>query len=162
MRLSSIHEVEDMRKNLLGSLSDKWMISDEDRIFSGLNFKIVSSTPNNECLVLKVCLHRFTFLISLIFVKEESSAHQIHIHASGNFSTIYQAKVMDRVVAIKCTSYSNEDFETVFEAVLAEYLIFLVASSLGIGPKMEKNLGFDLIVYQDCIEFCMEYCEQNL
>jgi hypothetical protein len=39
----------------------------------------------------------------------------------------------------------------VFKETLAEYLMLLIASELKVGPKMEKKMGFDIIIYQDCI-----------
>jgi hypothetical protein len=31
-------------------------------------------------------------------------------------------------------------------------------SSIGIGPKLTKDFGFDIMVYQTSIEFSMEFC----
>jgi serine/threonine protein kinase len=35
-------------------------------------------------------------------------------------------------------------------------------SELRYGPEMGKILGFDLIVHRRCIEFCMEFGQQDL
>ncbi len=35
----------------------------------------------------------------------------------------------------------------------------LIASALGVGPKCERVFSFDLIVYNDAIEFGFEFCD---
>ncbi len=32
-------------------------------------------------------------------------------------------------------------------------------SALEIGPKLVKKFNFDILVYDNCIEFSMEFCE---
>lgn len=34
-------------------------------------------------------------------------------------------------------------------------------STLGIGPLIKPLSGFDLIIYQNTVEFCMEVCEKS-
>lgn len=41
---------------------------------------------------------------------------------------------------------------------IKEYSILKIASILGVGPKMNNIFGFDLVAYDECIEFCMEEC----
>ena len=39
-----------------------------------------------------------------------------------------------------------------------EYALARVCSLLGVGPKLKRDIGFDLVCYRDCIEFFMEKC----
>ena len=41
---------------------------------------------------------------------------------------------------------------------LEEYTFYLIAEFLEIGPKLTRCFGFDIIVYQDCIQFSIEKC----
>ena len=34
----------------------------------------------------------------------------------------------------------------------------MIADRLGASPQRSRLMGFDLLVYHDCIEFAMEYC----
>lgn len=42
--------------------------------------------------------------------------------------------------------------------VITEYGIAKICSMLGIGPRILPWGWFDLVCYQDCIEFGMELC----
>ena len=45
---------------------------------------------------------------------------------------------------------------------MKEYFFFKIAAALGFGPRMENIFGYDLVCYNDRIEFAMELCEMNL
>jgi hypothetical protein len=42
--------------------------------------------------------------------------------------------------------------------IVKEYSFLKIAGVLGIGPKANQIMGFDFVVYPDCIEFSMERC----
>lgn len=52
----------------------------------------------------------------------------------------------------------NASFSQVKE-VLVEYAFARVLAMLGVGPRLKRDIGFDLVCYRDCIEFFMEKCE---
>lgn len=39
-----------------------------------------------------------------------------------------------------------------------EYFILRIASALKIGPNLNRSLGFDMFLYDNCIEFAIEEC----
>ena len=43
--------------------------------------------------------------------------------------------------------------------VIEEYCLLRLASCFGVGPKVTRSLGFDIMIHPDCIEICMECCE---
>ena len=45
---------------------------------------------------------------------------------------------------------------------MEEFFFFKIASVLKVGPKIENIFGFDLICYDDSIEFAMEFCQQSV
>jgi hypothetical protein len=45
-----------------------------------------------------------------------------------------------------------------FAKALKEYCCLKIASGLGVGPRLPRPEGFDLILHSNCIEFSMENC----
>ena len=48
------------------------------------------------------------------------------------------------------------------DEILKEICFYKIASSLEIGPAYQQIFGFDVLLFDDSIEFAMEMCEQNL
>ena len=42
---------------------------------------------------------------------------------------------------------------------LKEYCICKIASFLKIGPNVSSSFGFDVLIFSDCLHFCMEKCQ---
>lgn len=43
---------------------------------------------------------------------------------------------------------------------IKELFLFKIASALKTGPCVRNYLGFDLLLYRDCVEFAMERCSE--
>jgi hypothetical protein len=56
---------------------------------------------------------------------------------------------------VKCTPLKDGPFAETFLRVAKEFSILKIASELEVGPKLSKIFGFDLVVCEECIEFCM-------
>jgi len=62
-------------------------------------------------------------------------------------------------MAIKCFPISDVDHTAkIFGKALKEFCLFKIASGLGVGPKLKKQGGFDIVFYPKCVEFGMEKC----
>ena len=59
--------------------------------------------------------------------------------------------------AVKCFS-TEDDFEKAVATVIKEYCLLKIASILRVGPRLPKLFGFDIVVFEKCIEFSMECC----
>jgi hypothetical protein len=61
--------------------------------------------------------------------------------------------------AVKCFRFEEhiEKADT-FGKALKEFVLYKIASGAGVGPKLSRYCGFDLVVFRDCIEFSMEKC----
>jgi serine/threonine protein kinase len=59
---------------------------------------------------------------------------------------------------IKCINITEENFETGFARVVKEFCLLKVAAILKVGPQLSNLFGFDIVVFKDCAEFCMEQC----
>jgi serine/threonine protein kinase len=46
--------------------------------------------------------------------------------------------------------------------VLKEVVAFKIAEKIAAGPLLVKPFGFDLLIYLNCIEFAMEFCNHTL
>ena len=46
--------------------------------------------------------------------------------------------------------------------MLKELVAFKMAEEIQAGPFLMNPFGFDLLVYYNCIEFSMEYCDHTL
>lgn len=71
---------------------------------------------------------------------------------------MYRIKHDNWVLALKCISFKEENFATVFKNTLAEYFVMKIASILEVGPMIKPPFGFDIIIYRNCLEFTMEFC----
>jgi hypothetical protein len=36
-----------------------------------------------------------------------------------------------------------------------------IASALKVGPKLSNLFGYDAIIFSDCLQIAMEFCETN-
>jgi hypothetical protein len=45
--------------------------------------------------------------------------------------------------------------ENIMLRAIKEYTINKIASAIKVGPKVIKIQEFDIIIYQNCFEFCM-------
>ena len=53
-------------------------------------------------------------------------------------------------------------YNSSLDSILKEYFFFKIGAVLGFGPEMDNIFGYDLVCYNDRIEFAMELCEMNL
>ena len=118
-------------------------------------------TANSEIIKLNLAYGHFTLFILLINIDEISPLINLHLISSGAFGEIYEAYGNDKSkVAIKRIEIKEIKFEQTLYSVMRELFLLNIASALGIGPKMRKIYGFDLVIYRNTIEFSMEFCER--
>jgi hypothetical protein len=43
--------------------------------------------------------------------------------------------------------------------LIREYCLAKIASIVGAGPVVNSQMGFDILVYKDCVLYPMEYCQ---
>ena len=62
---------------------------------------------------------------------------------------------------MKSQIISEKDRETMskkIDEIIEEYFFYKIASVLEVGPEMKNHFGYDLICFDDRIEFAMELC----
>jgi hypothetical protein len=59
---------------------------------------------------------------------------------------------------IKCINIPESHFAAAFPRVIKEFCLLKIAAILNVGPQLNNIFGFDIVVFKDCAEFCMERC----
>ena len=102
--------------------------------------------------------------INLLKIHKSRKDLERRVIAAGSFATIYGITIDGKDYAIKSQSIEPKDRATLnqkIDAVLREYTLSKIASVLRFGPKMEKIFGYDILSFNDGIEFAMEMCQKN-
>ena len=53
-----------------------------------------------------------------------------------------------------------KEYHEKFYDAIKECCITRVCGVFEIGPRPVKSMGFDLVIYENCIDFCIEKCEE--
>lgn len=115
----------------------------------------------------------FTFEIVLLNIECKAPQHNSSVVGTGAYGKIFFVRVGEEVKAKKRVLFrnletslaSNQELKLVVGAnhpeiveIMQEYCLAKICSLLKIGPKIMSWGRIDLICYQDCMEFSMEYC----
>jgi hypothetical protein len=90
-------------------------------------------------------------------VKGKSPAHSLLNLSSTNAAVFKDSAALEGAV-VKCLPLKDKPFPSQLVTAIKEYSLFKIAAILGAGPRLCNIFGFDMIVHEDCIEFCMEEC----
>ena len=92
----------------------------------------------------------------------------------GSFGIVKQVEVQGQKMAIKKIMFDSHPPQDIFaaladrndysfcpdiEAAIREYAIYKICSMLQVGPQIIFSDGYDLVCFNDCIEFQMELCQ---
>jgi serine/threonine protein kinase len=124
--------------------------------------RLLHHSKDYRTLTLQVILGPFTTLINIFNETEPSYVHGLNC-LYGSFGNVYLLSLLEweseEEVAIKCIQFKDEDSqESLILRTIKEYTINKIASALKVGPKIIKIQEFDIVIYDKCIEFCMERC----
>ena len=75
---------------------------------------------------------------------------------SGKYGIVYFSVLNDKNICIKSTNFNSESFHQTFPKVIKEWCILKICSIINCCPRVDLYLGFDVIVYTDCIQYAME------
>ena len=85
--------------------------------------------------------------------------------SSGSYGKVYRTHLYCKNFTIKSQLITSEDrayLNSSIDEILREICFYKIASLLEIGPAYRQIFGFDILLFDDSIEFAMEMCEQNL
>ena len=103
----------------------------------------------------------FITSISLLKVHKETSEFNRKKLAEGTYSSIFFEEVQKKEYAIKSQKVKEKDrlaYNSSLDSILQEYFFYKIAAALEFRPEMDNIFGYDLICYNDRIEFSMELC----
>ena len=103
----------------------------------------------------------FATSISMLKVHREASSFNRKKLAEGTYSNILFERFGKKEYAIKSQKVKEKDrlaYNSNIDSILKEYFCFKVGAVLGFGPQMDSIFGYDLVCYNDRIEFAMELC----
>ena len=103
----------------------------------------------------------FKIEISVLNVDSLSQAHNFHQISQNSVGSVFLYEDWDaKKYSIKCIHLITNDFGEIIKSVIKEVCILKIAHLLGVGPKTTDLFGFDIVVYNNCAEFAMEYCKK--
>jgi serine/threonine protein kinase len=119
---------------------------------------ILKKFGNGYCF--KVSIGYFEMEISVLITSYNSFSFQRSFFSAGASGEIYQQNSEKNNIAIKSQRKKEGiEFDSSLNLILKEYFALKIASTLGYGPKLFKIFGFDLVCFENAIEFSMEFCQ---
>lgn len=82
---------------------------------------------------------------------------------AGGFGTISEKSICSDEFVTKVVKYYEpirKPTKENVEAIIQEVAMYKLCAFLGIGPRLETRIPFDVIFYSDCAQFHMEKCLQ--
>ena len=79
---------------------------------------------------------------------KESNLNPFRISDKGAHAVIYSGLFQNKKIAIKRIAVRSKKARS---RAIKEWFILRVASAAGIGPYLEPYLGFDILMFNDCI-----------
>ena len=119
-----------------------------------LSAKIVKHMPHHQIVTLNIAYGFFNLTVDIMCQDGDSLAHFLPRTESSQEAVVFFGSQCDNdsMVAIKCFPIGDyQESSHVFASILREFFIGKIASGLGIGPKMPKYGGFDLLFHNKCI-----------
>lgn len=76
---------------------------------------------------------------------------------SGSFGSVSELEMFDQTIIIKTIEIKDKERRIkVISSAIKEYCCLKIASALGFAPKVDNYLGFDMIIFDNCVQFAME------
>lgn len=76
---------------------------------------------------------------------------------NGSFGSVSELELFDQTIVIKTIEIKDQDKRTkIISRAIKEYCCLKIASALGFAPKADNYLGFDMIIFENCVQIAME------
>lgn len=90
-----------------------------------------------------------------------------HVLGEGSYGHVRSEFSTERNFAVKRqldnepppTSLGESISKSKIEEVLTEYALTKICSFYELGPQVDTHIGFDVLCYEDCVEFHLELCK---
>lgn len=104
----------------------------------------------------KVNIGHFQLALLILNVEGRSPLSDARPSDCGSFGKIYFKIVLEETVAVKSFLFDDQSKNQVLEAVIKECSLLKISNLLQCAPAVGRGTGFDILVYDDCIQFSME------
>lgn len=132
--------------------------------FTGKFEKAIERKDSNS-IQLVIRLGYFATRIRMLKVHQEIEIFERSRIALGTYASIYGVSLKGWSYAIKSQRIKETDrliYNESLRSILKEYFFYRLASTLEFGPRLPNIFGYDIVCYNDAIEFAMELCEHGL
>ena len=116
--------------------------------------RIKKESINREVVILSAEWGLFSIDIRILNIMELNFKHQGTI-VKGAHANTYSGLFEENNITIKCIPVRSECTR---HAAIKEWFLLKIASAAEIGPKISNHFGFDILMFEGCIEFAMETC----
>lgn len=125
------------------------------------SYRIMSQLNSFEIVKLKVEMGDFILTISILNSNRNSPLTKEKELSEGAYGKLYTFSFLGQNIAAKsykAAHIKDEKFQIAMSRTIQEYSIAKICDCLGCGPAMKTCFGFDLLVFNNRIEFAMELC----
>ena len=125
------------------------------------NITIMFTSQNFQVVDLSVHTGHFVFSISIYNEEGSSLTSRSDPFASGTYAKIYKSTAFNgEPYIIKNQKFSKnvvsqEGRQRLLNDIILDYCLTKLCSALGIGAAVATLMGFDLIFYDDSVEYMM-------
>jgi serine/threonine protein kinase len=98
------------------------------------------------------------FRLTLSVLRHRAHSPLLPDHAkAGGYGRVHFFRLAEREVCLKSIPLRpSETPQKTFEKAVKEYSILKICAAMGCAPRLEGCLGFDVVVYDDCLQYAME------
>ena len=79
----------------------------------------------------------------------------------GSFGSVREIDIESKQFALKIVQQKDSFGKSVSDEFYQEFMLSRLADLLGVGPKVSDIVGYDIIVTENHMFFCMEKCESS-
>ena len=96
--------------------------------------------------------------INILNSNNVSPLLKMYTDLGGSYGLVHIFEFLSKKVAVKLISFSKVEEEVlsnVIGRVIHEYCLTKISSILECGPVVSSNFGFDIIIYENAVEFAL-------
>lgn len=163
----------ELNMNFNEKLLRKHKITYNKKFFqSEMNITMMDSSRDSQVMILAVYFSNFMVEITVLNLIEESkSPENFELIGYGAYSKVYLAddpqigKHVIKSVAYRTEKQKQKEskeeqtkIQHSLSRLIFEFCLSKLFSALRIGPQVMRKMGFDLVIYANTVEFCLEQC----
>jgi hypothetical protein len=117
------------------------------------------SCRNSEMQIVTAQIGAFSINNKILIVSMNSPFTNVETDTEGAFAKVHKLAIGDQKFVIKAHFFPPGQGLKIIRSAVQEYSITKLSSLLECGPAVGKYIGFDLIIFDNSVEFAMEECQ---